>query len=125
VIILSPYFVEYGYYITNHNGVAVVVPTGSDFQPDLDAIDAAITARTRAIIVNTPNNPAGVVYPEERIHVLGELLRRMQTQLGTEIFIISDEPYRRIIFDGLTYPSASASSPCTRATRASRSWPTD
>jgi aspartate aminotransferase len=104
VIILSPYFVEYGYYITNHNGVAVIVPTGEDFQPDLNAIEAAITPRTRGIIINTPNNPTGVVYPEERIHALGEVLRQTQARLGTEVFIISDEPYRRIIFDGLTYP---------------------
>jgi aspartate aminotransferase len=104
VIILSPYFVEYGYYVDNHNGVAVAVPTGPDFQPDLEAIEAAITPHTRAIIVNSPNNPSGVVYPTEKLQGLSDLLRRKQTEHGGEIFIISDEPYRRIIFDGLTYP---------------------
>jgi aspartate aminotransferase len=104
VLILSPYFVEYGYYIDNHQGVAVVVPTDAAFQPDLDRIEAAITPRTRAIIVNSPNNPTGVVYDAQRLQALGELLRRAQSRLGSEIFLISDEPYRRVIFDGLKFP---------------------
>lgn len=104
VIILSPYFVEYGYYIDNHGGTAVLVPTGTDFQPDLEAIEAAVTPRTRGIIVNSPNNPAGVIYPAGCFRELGDLLRRKQAEHGSEIFIISDEPYRRIIYDGLTYP---------------------
>ena len=104
VILLSPYFVEYGYYVDNHNGVAVVVPTDEDFQPDLSAIEAAITPRTRALILNSPNNPSGVIYSAECLQALGELLDRKQREHGTEIFIISDEPYRRIIYDGLTYP---------------------
>ena len=103
VIILSPYFVEYGYYVDNHGGVAVTVPTTPDFQPDLVAIEAAITPMTRAIIINSPNNPTGVVYPVEKLQGLADLLLRKQDQYGTEVFIISDEPYRRIIFDGLTY----------------------
>ena len=104
VILLSPYFVEYGYYVDNHNGVAVVVPTDEDFHPDLAAIEAAITPRTRALILNSPNNPSGVIYSAECLQALGELLDRKQREHGTEIFIISDEPYRRIIYDGLTYP---------------------
>jgi aspartate aminotransferase len=104
VLILAPYFVEYGYYIDNHQGVAVVVPTGVDFQPDLEAIAAAITPRTRAIIINSPNNPTGVVYPAERLHALGDLLRQAQVRHHSEIFLISDEPYRRLIFDGLAFP---------------------
>ncbi|PKB78581.1 MAG: aspartate aminotransferase [SAR202 cluster bacterium Io17-Chloro-G9] len=104
VIILSPYFVEYGYYIDNHGGQPVVVPTGPDFQPDLEKLDGAMTSRTRAVIINSPNNPSGVVYPTEVLAALGELIRRKETQHGSEIFIISDEPYRRVIYDGLTYP---------------------
>jgi aspartate aminotransferase len=104
VLILAPYFVEYGYYIDNHQGVAVVVPTGADFQPDLEGIEAAITPRTRAIIINSPNNPTGVVYPAERLHALGDLLRHAQARHSSEIFLISDEPYRRLIFDGLAFP---------------------
>ncbi len=103
VIILSPYFVEYGYYVDNHQGKAVIVPTTEDFLPDLAAIESAITPKTRTLIVNSPNNPTGVVYPPETLAALGELLNRKQVEHGTEIFIISDEPYRRIIFDGLTY----------------------
>ena len=104
VIILSPYFVEYIYYIDNHSGVAVTVPTDPQFQPDLDAIEKAITPKTRAMIINSPNNPTGVLYPAARLQALGDLLGRKQRQNGTEIFLISDEPYRRIIFDGLIYP---------------------
>jgi len=104
VIILSPYFVEYGYYVDNHGGMAVIVPTTADFLPDLAAIESAITPKTRALIVNSPNNPTGAVYPPDHLAALGDLLNRKQVEHGTEIFIISDEPYRRIIFDGLTYP---------------------
>ena len=104
VIILSPYFVEYVYYVDNHGGEAVTVATDSDFQPDLEAIEAAITPDTRALILNSPNNPSGVVYPAEKLRGLGDLLSRKQAEHGVEIFIISDEPYRRIIYDGITYP---------------------
>ena len=104
VIILSPYFVEYVYYIDNHGGAAVIVPTGPDFQPDLEAIGAAVTGRTRGIIINSPNNPSGAVYPAGLLQGLGELLLAKQAEHGSEIFIISDEPYRRIIYDSLAYP---------------------
>ena len=104
VIILAPYFFEYLYYIDNHEGIAVVVDTSSDFQLDLDAIEGVITPQTRAIIVNSPNNPSGVVYSGEEISGLAELLERKQAEHGTEIFLISDEPYKRIIFDGMKFP---------------------
>lgn len=104
VIILAPYFGEYVYYVDNHNGKAVIVPTTADFRLDLDAIAAAITRRTRGLLLNSPNNPSGVVYTAGEIRELAELLRRKQAELNTEIYIISDEPYRRLIYDGLTYP---------------------
>jgi aspartate aminotransferase len=104
VIILSPYFGEYVYYIDNHNGMPVIVPTTADFQLDLAAIEAAITSRTRGIIINSPNNPSGAIYPTDQIRGLADLLERKQAELGSEIFIISDEPYRRLIYDGLVYP---------------------
>ena len=104
VIILSPFFGEYVYYIDNHNGAPVIVPTTEDFQLDLAAIEAAITPRTRGLILNSPNNPSGVVYSADQVRELAGLLNRQQTQLGTEIYIISDEPYRHLIYDGLTYP---------------------
>ncbi len=104
VIILAPYFFEYLYYIDNHEGVAVVVDTTSSFELDLGAIERAINSRTRAIIVNSPNNPSGVVYSEGTIAELADVLNRKQMDLGTEIFLISDEPYKRIIFEGAKFP---------------------
>ena len=104
VIILAPFFGEYLYYIQNHQGTPVVVPTDAAFGLDLDAIEAAVTGRTRAVILNSPNNPSGVVYPDAAIGGLADLLTRAGRRYGSEIFIISDEPYRRIIYDGLTYP---------------------
>ena len=104
VIILAPFFGEYLYYIQNHQGTPVVVPTDAEFGLDLDAIEAAVTGRTRAVILNSPNNPSGVVYPDAAIGGLADLLTRAGRRYGSEIFIISDEPYRRIIYDGLTYP---------------------
>ena len=104
VIILAPYFFEYLYYIDNHDGVAVVVNTDDRFRLDLAAIERAMTPRTRAIIVNSPNNPSGVVYSAGEISGLAQLLYRQQAEHNTEIFLISDEPYKRIIFDGMEFP---------------------
>ena len=104
VIILSPYFWEYLYYIDNHGGAAVVATCDDEFQPDLAAIEAVMTAKTRAIMINSPNNPSGAVYSEESLKGLAALLERKQAEHSTEIFIISDEPYRRIIFDGMSFP---------------------
>ncbi len=104
VIILAPYFFEYLYYIDNHGGVPVVVNTTEQFRLDLAEIEQAVTPRTRAVIVNSPNNPSGVVYSSEEIAGLSDLLERKQSELGTEIFLISDEPYKRIIFDGIEFP---------------------
>ena len=104
VIILAPYFFEYLYYIDNHDGVSVVVNTTDRFRLDLPAIEQAVTSRTRALIINSPNNPSGVVYSAEEIAGLSELLNRKQAEHGSEIFLISDEPYKRIIFDGMAFP---------------------
>jgi len=104
VIVFSPFFVEYLHYIENHNGVARVVPTDERFMPRLDVLEATINAKTAAVIINSPNNPTGVVYGEDLIRQLGQLLRRKESQYGRQIYIISDEPYRKIIYDGLIYP---------------------
>ena len=104
VIVFAPYFMEFGNYIDNHGGVTRVLPTDERFIPKLDALEAAITAKTRCVIINSPNNPTGVVYGEELVHQLGDLLRRKEAQYGTQIFLISDEAYRKIIYDGLKYP---------------------
>jgi aspartate aminotransferase len=99
VIILTPYFVEYKFYIDNQGGIPVVIPTREDFQPDLAVIEAAITAKTRAIIINSPNNPTGVIYPKQTLLKLGELLRRIEQKNGQALTVISDEPYARISFE--------------------------
>ncbi|HKJ04307.1 MAG TPA: pyridoxal phosphate-dependent aminotransferase [Geopsychrobacteraceae bacterium] len=99
VIILTPFFVEYKFYIDNQGGVPVEVKTDENFQPDLNAIEAAITHKTRAIIINSPNNPTGVIYPQQTLTALGELLRRKEQELQRQITVISDEPYARISFD--------------------------
>ena len=104
VVILSPYFVEYGYYTDNHGGAPVIVPTDAGFQLDLARIEEALTERSRVILINSPNNPSGVVYSEESVRALGDLLTQAGRRLGTTIYLVSDEPYRRIIYDDLVYP---------------------
>jgi aspartate aminotransferase len=105
VIILTPYFVEYKFYIDNHGGVSTEVWTDREtFQPDIAAIEAAITNNTRAIIINSPNNPTGVVYSSETLDALGRMLDRKQAELDRTIFVISDEPYARLAFDGHSVP---------------------
>lgn len=113
VIVLAPYFVEYKYYITNHGGRMVVVKTGEEFQPDLNLIAEAITPKTRAIIVNSPNNPTGALYPRETLDALGALLKEKSAAAGRPIYMLSDEPYRELLYDGLTYPSPLLSYPWT------------
>lgn len=106
VIILAPYFVEYKFYIDNHGGVPVEVWTNRDtFRLDLAAIEAAITSRTRAIIVNTPNNPTGVIYAAEELAALGDLVKKAQKRTGHQVYVISDEPYARLAYDGKQVPS--------------------
>ena len=105
VIILAPYFVEYRFYIDNHGGVPREVWTDREtFQLDLDAIEAAISGKTRAIIINTPNNPTGASYHEESLRSLGAIVQRKERELGRQIYVISDEPYARIAYDGNRIP---------------------
>ena len=96
VIVLAPYFAEYQFYISNHGGRMVVVDTDATFLPDVERIGAAITPRTRAILLNTPNNPTGRVYPESVLRDLDGLLART----GQPIIVISDEPYKSFVYDG-------------------------
>ena len=106
VIVLAPFFVEYLTYIDNHQGTGVVVPTKKDsFQPDLDAIEAAITPKTKAIMINSPNNPTGVIYSESILKELDALLERKEKQFNTVIYVISDEPYRKLVYDNYALPS--------------------
>jgi len=106
VIILTPYFVEYKFYIDNHGGVPVEVWTDREtFQLNLTAIENAITHKTRAIIICSPNNPTGVIYPAESLRKLGELLRRKEKEHTRQILVISDEPYARICYDDKEVPN--------------------
>jgi aspartate aminotransferase len=105
VLILAPFFVEYKFYVDNHAGTTKVVWTDREtFQLDLGAIEAAIGPLTRCIIINSPNNPTGVIYPESDLKALGELLRRKEKELGRIIFLISDEPYAKISYDDSPLP---------------------
>ncbi|MCJ7743387.1 MAG: pyridoxal phosphate-dependent aminotransferase, partial [Dehalococcoidales bacterium] len=102
VIIFAPYFPEYINYIDNHGGVAKILPTDEQFIPRLDALESAVGAKTKAVLINSPNNPSGAVYGEDFMRQLGGLLNKKSGE--RPIFLISDEAYRKIIYDGLTYP---------------------
>lgn len=105
VIVFAPYFGEYKNYVSNFDGVLVEVsPNTEDFQPKLDEFERKITSRTKAVIVNTPNNPTGVVYSEETIQKLADIMRAKQEQFGTQICLISDEPYRELVYDDVQVP---------------------
>jgi aspartate aminotransferase len=105
VIILAPYFVEYNFYIDNHGGVAKIVNTGADFSLDLAAIEAALSPKTKALIYNSPNNPTGQIYSREELDGLGELLDMAGKKFGTVIYLVADEPYRKIVYDGIEVPT--------------------
>lgn len=105
VIVFAPYFGEYRSYVSNYDGVLVEVsPNTVDFQPNLDEFRKKITTKTKAVIVNTPNNPTGVVYSEETICKLASILEEKQKEFGTSIYLISDEPYRELVYDGVEVP---------------------
>jgi aspartate aminotransferase len=105
VIVFVPWFVDYFNYVENHDGVVKPVPTDEHFLPRLDELEKAIGPRTKAVLINSPNNPTGVVYDAGLMGRLAEILRRKEAEFGTEVFIVSDEPYKKIIYDGLKYPS--------------------
>ena len=105
VVVFTPFFMEYASYIRNYDGVLVEVPTDkSTFLPDPEALRAALTKRTKAVIVNTPNNPTGVIYGEEVLRALASVLLEAEERLGTQILLISDEPYRELAYDGAAVP---------------------
>jgi len=103
IIVFAPYFMEFRNYIDNHGGVTRIVPTDQYFLPKLDVLDAVITPKTKGVIINSPNNPTGVVYSGEVVREIGELLRAKEAKQGTQIFLISDEAYRKIMYDDLEY----------------------
>ena len=105
VIAFAPYFGEYRSYTNNYDGVLVEIsPNTVDFQPKLDEFEQKITPKTKAVIVNNPNNPTGVVYSEETIKNLAKILEGKQKEFGTVIYLISDEPYRELAYDGVQVP---------------------
>ena len=104
VIVLAPYFPEYKVFIEKCGGVVVEVLCDENLQPDVDAIEAAINEKTAAIIINSPNNPTGAVYTKEKISALCNMLKECENKLGHPIYLISDEPYRELVYDGLEVP---------------------
>jgi aspartate aminotransferase len=119
VIVLLPFFPEYEFYITNHGGRMVPVETDENFSIDVAAIESKITPRTRAIILNSPNNPTGVIYSEAELRNLERALQRA----GHPIIVVSDEPYKSIVYDGMKCPeTASIITNCVIATSWSKKW---
>ncbi|MFQ7549548.1 MAG: pyridoxal phosphate-dependent aminotransferase [Blautia marasmi] len=105
VIVIAPYFGEYNSYVSNYDGKIVVVsPNTETFQPNLEELEQKITAKTKAVIINSPNNPTGVVYSEDTIKKMADILRGKEKELGTDIYLISDEPYRELVYDGIEVP---------------------
>lgn len=104
VIILAPFFVEYKFYIANHGGVDRIVDTQDDFQIDVATIEQALNPRTRAVIINTPNNPTGVIYSASSLEALNTVLEAASQKFGRPIYVISDEPYAKIAYDGVEVP---------------------
>ena len=100
-----PCFVEYKFYADNHGGVLKTVSTTPDFHLDMDAIESAISEKTKAFLINSPNNPTGQVYTEDSLQALGEVLERKSKEFNRTIYLISDEPYRKIVYDDVEVPS--------------------
>lgn len=102
VIVFAPYFVEYDFYVGNHGGKTVrVEPDKKTFEPNLEAFEKSITKNTKAIIINNPNNPTGVVYDENTLRSIEEIITRKQNVFGTTIYVISDQPYCEIVYDNI------------------------
>lgn len=105
VIFFTPFFPEYFFYTDNHSGVSRIIDSDDNFIPDLKSLDSNINSKTKAVIINSPNNPSGIVYDDDFYKEFSEILKKHETLLKREIFVISDEPYRRIIFDDLDCPN--------------------
>ena len=104
VVIFAPYFVEYNFYADNHGGTCRVVPSDDKFLPDMSALKESINAKTKAVLINSPNNPTGVLYSATVLEEISNIISTSEKKLGTQIFLVSDEPYRKLLFDGLEYP---------------------
>ncbi|MGO9579247.1 MAG: pyridoxal phosphate-dependent aminotransferase [Desulfobaccales bacterium] len=113
VVILAPYFPEYLFYADNHGGVAKVVETDEHFQPDLKRLTAALSPRTRAVIINSPNNPTGQIYDAATLKELGRFLAHHAGRHGRPVYLVADEPYRHLVYDDALVPSVFAAYPNT------------
>ena len=105
VIVFIPWFVDYFNYIQNHDGVVKPLPTDENFLPELDVLEKNIGPKTKAILIDSPNNPTGVVYKADLMKKMAAILQRKEKEYGHDIYIVSDEPYKKLIYDGLKYPS--------------------
>lgn len=106
VIVFAPFFVEYRFYADNHGGKIVVVPPDTKtFEPDLNEFEKSINSKTKVIIINNPNNPTGVIYSEEKLKAIADIVAKKEKELGITIFVISDQPYSEIVYDGAKLPS--------------------
>ncbi len=104
VVLIAPYFAEYIFYVQHQSGVVKEAKCDENWIPDIESLEAAIGPRTRAVIINSPNNPTGVIYPESSIVAIATALQRAEEKYGTEIYMISDEPYRKLIYTDAPYP---------------------
>ena len=105
VIVFAPYFVEYNGYVRNYDGTVVVIsPDTETFMPKLEEFEAKITEKTKAVIINSPNNPTGVVYSEETLKAMASIMKKKEEEYHTSIVLISDEPYRELAYDGVEVP---------------------
>jgi len=106
VLILAPFFAEYNFYVENHGGKTVLIPTVEEsFDPNLEVLKNKITEKTKAIIINSPNNPSGHIYSKETLTKLFDILREKQEQYNSTIFALSDEPYAKLIYDNVELPN--------------------
>jgi aspartate aminotransferase len=109
VIVIRPYFVEYGMYIANHGGKMCLVDSAPDFSLDIESIKRALKPHTAAVLINSPNNPTGRIYPQESLKALADALRDHQKETGRAVYLIGDEPYREIAYKGSVVPPLLAS----------------
>ncbi len=104
VIVFKPYFAEYGFYVMHAQGILVEADCDEDFLPDIESFRKVITSKTKAVILNTPNNPSGAVYSKEKLLKISETIRKAEKAFNTDIFVISDEPYVKIVYDDVVVP---------------------
>jgi aspartate aminotransferase len=104
VVLIAPFFAEYTFYVEHQTGVPKIAECDDNWLPSIESLEATIGPRTRAVVINSPNNPTGVIYPESSVVAISEAIQRAEEKYGTEIYLISDEPYRKLIYTDAPYP---------------------